>query len=452
MTMSRRLARFFLLIVAITIVLSPWRPVPAHAAGAVSLLGLESFVDAFMEERMHDHRIANAVIAIVAAGELRFAKGYGVADRDAEKPVSVDRTLFRLGSTSKLVTWTAVMQLAEQGKLDLDADINNDLDFAIPARLHDGAAAKPVTMKHLLTHTAGFEDSVNNLFRLTPEAMPPLGDYVKQQLPARIFPAGSVAAYSNYGTTLAGYIVERVSGQPFADYVEQHIFAPLGMSHSSFAQPLPTPLAADLARPYRFVGDTFREGAFEYMPAPAGGMSSSAGDMAKFMLAHLAGGAYAGGRILQPETVGRMHTQLHTQHPALSGMAHGFMEGTFNGHRVLFHGGNTTLYDTGLYLLPELGVGLFASYSGDSFLTHTELFQAFMNEYYPAGVTAPGSAPGSAPAAPAQRGRLNCRSRSPSCSPCSPSSSSSACSAAVSRIPCTCCRGPPSRRRPPPTR
>ena len=150
------------------------------------------------------------------------------------------RTLFRPGSVSKLVTWTAVMQQVEQGKIDLDADVNRYLDFSIPA--YEG---QPVTMRQIMTHTAGFEESLKDLIGHDRDAIPPYGEMLKRWIPDRIFAPGTTPAYSNYATSLAGYVVERVSGEPFDDYVERHIFAPLGMRNSSFRQPLPANTAAE---------------------------------------------------------------------------------------------------------------------------------------------------------------------------------------------------------------
>ena len=196
-----------------------------------------------------------------------------------KSPVKPDATLFRPGSISKLFTWTAVMQLSEQGKLDLDRDVNEYLDFKIPE-----AFGKPITLKNILTHTPGFEEQIKDLFG--GEKSPNLGEYVRDHIPNRIYPPGTVPAYSNYGTALAGYIVERVSGQTFEDYVSEHIFKPLGMNSSSFAQPLPADLAPNMSNGYLLGSDKPKP--FEVVgPYPAGSLSSTAADMSKFMLAHL---------------------------------------------------------------------------------------------------------------------------------------------------------------------
>ncbi|MEH7226643.1 serine hydrolase, partial [Bacillus sp. JJ1566] len=315
-----------------------------------------------------------------------FEKGYGFANIEEQVKVNPETTMFRIGSVSKLFTWTAIMQLVEQGKIDLNTDINQYLDFEIPARLAVGPnkeQTKPITLLDLMTHTPGFEDYSSAIFRLTAEEMPPLGQYVREYRPERVFPAGEVLAYSNYGTALAGYIVQQVSGIPYSEYVEENIFKPLDMNHSTFQQPLPKEFSTNLAQAYRYIDGEFKEGSFEFVPGAAGGMSSTANDMAKFMQAYLAGGIFKGESILEEETVQHMFQQQFTHHYQLDGMALGFIEKTMNGKRILSHGGSTALFDTGLYLIPQENIGLFISYSGNDFRTHTELFQAFMNHYFP---------------------------------------------------------------------
>ena len=185
------------------------------------------------------------VVAVVKNGEVIFAKGYGFADVEKHKPVDAERTMFRPGSISKLFTWTAVMQLVEQGKLDLDHDVNEYLDFKIPPRA-DG----PITLRNIMTHTPGFEEQIKALIVSDPKRLVPLKVYAEQKTPVRIFKAGSTPAYSNYATALAGYIVERISGQPFDDYIDAHLFKPLEMTHATFRQPLPAAFQADMSKGY----------------------------------------------------------------------------------------------------------------------------------------------------------------------------------------------------------
>ena len=344
----------------------------------------EGILDDLFYTQMEELHVPNAAMAVVADGNVVYLKGYGYTDLESQRPVDPVTSLFRVGSVAKLFTWTAVMQLVEQGVLDLNADVNEYLDFQIPSQLIDGRQSpEPITLAHLMAHTAGFESYPDAIFRLSSESLLPLDEHVRTYLPGRAFPPGEVPAYSNYSASLAGYIVERVSGRPFAEYVEQNIFSPLEMGRSTFRQPLPVDMSRDLAGSYRFIDGEYHPGDFEYMQEPEGSLTSTAADMAKFMLAHLQGGSFNGGRILQEDTLRLMHSPQPYQHPELDGMTLGFMEGTFNGQRALFHGGSTAVYDSGLYLLPESNIGIFITYSGASHLAHTTLFQGFMDRYYP---------------------------------------------------------------------
>ncbi|SCY91249.1 serine hydrolase domain-containing protein [Alkaliphilus peptidifermentans] len=353
-------------------------------ANSSNVKNVEEFLDDVILSKMDEYNISNLTISIVSNGASVMEKGYGYSNIEKKIPVNPAGTLFRIGSTSKIFTWTAVMQLVEAGMLDLDVDINNYLDFEIPSKLHnEKSETAPITLRHLMTHTPGFEDAFAGLFYLEEDKLPPLNEYLRLHLPARVFPAGEVAAYSNYGSTLAGYIVERVSGVEFAEYIEENIFTPLGMNTSSFRQPLPLELSSKLATPYRFVDGQFLEASFEYVPEPAGAMSTTASDMSKFMMAHLNGGSLNDIQILNADTTKLMHSSQFTHHPLLGGMTLGFMEGIFNGKRTLLQGGGTMIFTTGFYLLPEENVGVFISYSGGGHIISNEIFQAFLDHYYP---------------------------------------------------------------------
>lgn len=341
---------------------------------------LEAFIDGIMADQMSMNHIPGAIVSVVKDGQLVFEKGYGYSDYENRIPVDPQLTLFRVGSVSKLFVWTAVMQLVEQGKLSLDVDINRYLDFKIPATFF-----QPITMRNLLSHTAGFEDSGYAVHRLQPEQLISLEHYVKTRLPARVYPPGKIIAYSNYGASLAGYIVERIAGMPFFDYVPKYILSPLGMMHSSFRQPLPADLALNMSNGYNYYKGQYLKAGFEYeVFYPASGLISTADDMAKFMLAHLGNGVFGSSRILQEQTAQQMHSQLFTGDPRLPGMTYGFMENNLNGHRLLFHGGDTTFFASGLYLIPDQNMGIFiATNAPGGMITRNLLIQEFMDRYYP---------------------------------------------------------------------
>ncbi len=340
---------------------------------------LEAFLDGMMPLQLERDDIAGATVAVVKDGKLLFAKGYGYSNYKDKKPVSAEETLFRPGSVSKLFTWTAVMQLVEQGKLDLERDVNDYIDFKIPE-----AFGKPITLKNIMTHTPGFEEQVKDLLRTGSET-PDLGGYLKTHIPSRIFPPGTVPAYSNYGAALAGYIVERVSGTPFDQYIEENIFKPLGMTHSTFDQPLPPALAPFMSNGYQLASEGPKP--FEVVvPAPAGSLSSSAADMARFMIAHLQDGELGGARILRTETARMMHSRLFALDDAANAMCYGFYEESRNGHRIIGHGGDTSYFHSDLHLITDAGVGFFVSHNSlgrGNPLPRTMIWEALLDRYFP---------------------------------------------------------------------
>src|SRR6476469_10212922 len=190
-------------------------PLQASPAPELTKADFETLLDALIPSQLRNRNVAGAVVSVVKDGQVLFQKGYGYADVEEKKPVLPDQTLFRPGSISKLFTATAVMQLVEQGKLDLDRDVNDYLDFRIPP-----AFGKPITLRNCMTHTAGFEEVGKNLFSDDSVHILSNETFVKEWTPERIYPPGQVPAYSNYATALAGYIVQRVSGEPFEAYID----------------------------------------------------------------------------------------------------------------------------------------------------------------------------------------------------------------------------------------
>ena len=263
----------------------------AQESGVRDTAALEAFFDGVFAVQLAQANVPGAEIVVVADGEIIFSKGYGFADLEKSIPMNPGTTLHRPGSNSKILVWLAVMQLVEQGKLDLYIDVNTYLDFTIPSRTISNREVPPITLHHLLTHTAGFEDEVAGIIVSTPDLLKPLDQYVKEHLPARVFTPGAVMAYSNYGTALAAYIVELVSGQPFAVYAQEKIIEPLGMSSTTFEQDLPGSLAWRVSPGYRWAAGQFVRGEFEYVQNyPAGGLTSSALDMARLLTALLSPG------------------------------------------------------------------------------------------------------------------------------------------------------------------
>ncbi|MFC4527141.1 beta-lactamase family protein [Dyella halodurans] len=355
---------------------------PGDQAHAITSEDLSSFFDGLVPFALERGDVAGGVISVVKDGKVIFARGYGYANLKTRQAPSPETTLFRPGSTSKLFTWTAVMQLVEQGKLDLDADINQYLDFKIPPR--DG---KPITLRNIMTHTPGFEDTARDLLPASTDSVN-LEKYLKSHLPERIFAPGTIVAYSNYGCGLAGYIVQRISGERFEDYVQKHIFDPLQMAHSSFEQPLPPHLASLLSNGYKSASDG-KPHPFEPVdPAPAGALSSSATDMANFMIAHLQQGRFGDTRILQQKTAELMHSPQHTAAEGLGGFALGFYHEDSHGQRIIGHAGDTEVFHSDLHLMLDANVGVFMSFNsagneGGAHVIRKAVFQSFLDRYFP---------------------------------------------------------------------
>ena len=357
------------------------------AGAALTKSDVDVWLDGYMPYALRSGDIPGAVVTVVKDGQLLTARGFGYADVAKRTPVDPYRTLFRPGSVSKLVTWTAVMQQVEAGKLDLDADVNRYIDFKIPPR-----NGQPVTLRQIMTHTAGFEETGKDVIFYDPDHLRPLGDFLKASQPVRIYDAGTTPAYSNWATALAAYIVERASGQSFDDYVDSRIFAPLGMTNATFRQPLPKQLVGQMATGYPKPGTA---AAFELVgPAPAGSLSASGVDMAKFMLAHLQGGELGGKRILSPQIAAMMHNspldKVNPQSliPPLNRMELGFFETNVNGHEVIAHLGDTVAFHTSLHLFINDHVGLYVSFNSPGKMgavgaLRTSLFEDFADRYFP---------------------------------------------------------------------
>jgi CubicO group peptidase (beta-lactamase class C family) len=362
----------------------PQKPMTAATAPAgapeMTAEDVGAFLDGVMPLQLRREDIAGAVIVVVKDGKILFAKGYGYANVEKRIPVSPDGTLFRPGSISKLFNWTSIMEQVEQGKLDLDRDVNDYLDFKIPPTF-----PKPITLRDIMTHTAGFEETAQELFVPDAAHLSSFGDYVKRHLPERIFPPFTTPAYSNYATVLAGYILQRVSGESFDDYIESHIFYPLRMMHCTTRQPLPDALKPLMSEGYRVASQPARP--FEFVNAgPAGSSSVTGTDMARFMIAHLQDGRYEGAQILLPETARLMHSRQFSNLPDMNGMALGFYEETRSGHRSIGHAGDTDYFHSDLHLILDQQVGFFVSYNSagkGEISPRDALWHAFLDRYYP---------------------------------------------------------------------
>jgi CubicO group peptidase (beta-lactamase class C family) len=342
---------------------------------------LEPWLDGFMANALRVNEVQGAVVVVIKNGKVLVEKGYGYTDAATRTPVDPVNSMFRPGSISKLFVWTSIMQLVEQGKIDLDADINTYLDFKIV-----GMGGKKITIRQLMTHRGGFEEIGKSGIFNDPALLKPLKSEIKDYIPQRIFAPGSTPAYSNYGTALAGYIVQRVSGMAFETYVERNIFAPLEMAHSTFRQPLPKALQPFMSKGYQITGDHPQP--FELTnQVPAGALSASTGDIAKFMVAHLEAEHDLGGKLLKPETARLMHRSLIKNFPNLNGMALGFYQKNRNGHTIIGHGGDLNLFHSDLSLFIDDDIGIYISMNSagnNTFDIRSKLLDDFSDRYMPA--------------------------------------------------------------------
>jgi CubicO group peptidase (beta-lactamase class C family) len=356
--------------------------VPGAETHDLTAEDLGSFLDGLIPLQIQRADIAGAVVAVTKDGKLLFAKGYGYSDVAKKAPVNPETTLFRPGSISKTFTWTAVMQQVEQGKLDLDRDVNDYLDFKVPPKF-----GKPITLRNIMTHTSGFEETLKDLFVGTQGELRPIDQYLREHMPERVYPPGTTPSYSNYATTLAAYIVQRVSGQDIYDYFDEHFFKPLDMHHATFRQPLPPSLLPDMSSGYVLGSGESKH--FEWVQvAPAGSASASAVDMTHWMIMHLQNGKYGDVQILKPETAIAMHARQQGPWPdSMNAMCLGFYEESQNGHRIIGHGGDTLSFHSDLHLLLNDNVGFFVSYNSpgrDDVSPRGVLFDKFMERYFPA--------------------------------------------------------------------
>jgi CubicO group peptidase (beta-lactamase class C family) len=356
---------------------------PGPTRGPTTKAEMEAFVDGLMTAWMRDKHIAGVTVSVVKDGALFFAKGYGYADVEKQKPVDPEKSLFRIGSISKLFTWTSVMQLKERGKLDLTKDINEYLDFKIPATYPE-----PITLTDVMTHTPGLEEDGRDLFTEDSAHITPMSKWLPAHMPARVRPPNTFASYSNWATATAGYIVERVGGEKtWDDYIEKNLLQPLDMTQTSSRQPLPARLEPDMSGGYQWKDGRFEAHKFEIVTgaAPAGSFSASATDMAKFMVAHLNDGAYGNNRILSEAAAQLMHSRVRGHDPRIPGFAYGFYEQSSHGLRIFGHGGDTQWFHSDLNLIPSEKLGIFMSTNTNtgSAISFEPFLIAFLDHYYP---------------------------------------------------------------------
>jgi CubicO group peptidase (beta-lactamase class C family) len=339
---------------------------------------LEAFVDGMMKDAMAREHIAGATVSVVQNGQVVLKKGYGFAGLAPSRPVDPDRTLFRVGSISKTFTWIALMKEVEAGRIRLNQPVNLYLPEKVQVK--DQGYDQPVRIANLMDHSAGFEDrALGQLMERNYDRVRPLDLYLRQERPKRVHAPGVVSSYSNYGAALAGEAAAYTSGRPYERLVEDEILNPLGMTHTTFREPhpakaglpgpMPARLTGDVSDGYRWTPTGFERRDYEFIGhvAPAGAGSSTASDMARYMLMQLGGGQFAGATIYGPTTAQAFRTPLRKTPVGINGWAHGFMVFDLpGGHRGYGHGGATLSFFSNMVVVPDLGLGVFVSTNTDT--------------------------------------------------------------------------------------
>jgi CubicO group peptidase (beta-lactamase class C family) len=362
---------------------------------AIPAADLESFVDGVVGAAMAREHIAGVTVAVVQNGQVLLKKGYGFASLAPRRPVDPDRTLFRLGSVSEAFTWTGLMKQAEAGRLRLDQPINLYLPERVQVR--DQGYDRPVRALDLMAHAAGFEDrSYGRHIERNPRYIRPLDLYLRKERPRRVRPPGQVSSYSSYDAGLAGMAAAWVGGKTFERLMEDDVFVPLGMGRTTFREPrpavagLPAPmpetLAADAAEGFRWTPTGFARRPYEYLGqnAPYGAASSTAGDMARYMLALLGGGRLGEVTLYGPRTAQAFRTPILNAPRGVNGWAHGFKVMSLPGGRTGYGlDGETLAFAANMVTAPDLGLGIFvaANTEGARGLT-AALPQAVIGEFF----------------------------------------------------------------------
>ena len=350
--------------------------IPETGAGPIDSADLKALVAPVFAAGMERERIAGAAFILVQNGRVVLSRGFGQADVASGRTVRPDQTIFPFASISKVFTATAVMQLADERRIDLDTDVNQYLGAVrVPPTY-----PQPVTVTHLLTHTSGLDELPGRRVRDAAELLP-LGRFLADRL-TRVHPPGEVTSYSSYGMALAGLLVEDVSGQSFEEYLGRHIWKPLGMNRTFIT--VPSTFRADLATAYELEGDELVPVPYELYQTPsASSIVGTVEDMARFMIAHLENGRSGDARILSDSAATNMHKRHATMHPLVPGWTLGFQEDDTNGRRIIEHGGDIGGFSALMTLLPDEGVGFFVVHHLESRNLRFDVRRAILDRYFP---------------------------------------------------------------------
>lgn len=339
----------------------------------------EAFLDAYLSKQMEAHHIPGVVFTMVKDGEVFFTKGYGYADLEKKVPFDPKHTILTTASVSKAFVALAVLQLYDQGLIDLHEDVHPYInDFELPDRYPGG-----LTFANLLTHTDGFESRMIGIISLTEDNLRPLSEMLSTYTPAQICPPGELMTYGDFAANLAGHLVAEISDTTFEQYMADNVISALGMTNSTFDLRLSEEMLAGLARAYEYQNGSFEPVPFFYVAySPMGGLRSTAEDMNRFMLALLNGGEYQGKRILSEEATQLMFTQQFTSHPKIAGISYGLFEHLENGHQLFFRDGDGVGTRSRVVFFPKKNLGFYIAYNSSENTLRLDIISAILDEYY----------------------------------------------------------------------
>jgi CubicO group peptidase (beta-lactamase class C family) len=325
------------------------------AATPLDVATMEDDVEHAVTKHLERTRVPGVVVAVVAGGEIVLLRGWGVADIETQRPMDPHTTIMRVASLSKTFTATAVAQLEDEGRVDLDADVD---DYLRNVSTRD-TFAQPVTLRHLLAHTAGYINFNSGRVFLQPRRAEDIESFMAATMPPRLYPPGAATLYTNHGNALAGLVVQDVSGMAVTDYVHARILEPLGMHSTSYEVALDDP---NLASSYRVDHGEVTPWQYEhYGTVPASSIHSTAQDMARWLIVHAGDGSYAGARVLSAAAMARMRGPGATIHPALPQHHYAFARTRVHGRPARAHGGSIPAFLSRMVVFDEHGVGVFVS-------------------------------------------------------------------------------------------
>ena len=376
----------FLVVLMLAVVfVAPFQPAAAQSglpdpatAKPLTLEEVELFLDEFMSENMEAYGVPGLAFVMVKDGEVFFSKGYGHANLEKQTPFDPEQTIVRAGSNVKMITALAVMQLVEQGKIDLDVDVNEYLtQLQVPSTFDE-----PVTARQLLHYTAGFDARFVGIRADSADEIVPLGDYLAEHLTDRVRPPGEFRAYNDMEIALAGLLVEDVSGMTYEQYVREYIFKPLGMDSSSIF--LSQEEEQRVALGYRADGQPYPLNYYHLNDAAGAGFNSTASDLAHFMIMHLENGKFGDVQVIGDEYAEELHTTRFRHHPSLPGIAYAFDETFWGDLRILAKSGGAPGFQNRMLLIPDENVGIYFVYNRDSSVRLSpKLNEEFLTRFFP---------------------------------------------------------------------